>query len=760
MPIIRQTSFLSGELAPWLWGRTDSKLYPHGLRTCLNWLPTPQGPVKTRPGTRHIPVTLPGPFYGPILRLIPYIYSDSESYVLAYTQWLTNVTIFIFHDGAQVYDGIYPVSLPTAYSVADVPNIRYAQIGNVLITTIPSDTDGVAGTWKVYFDGTSWTTELFQLRPPDIVGIMPNFTDRSSAIGLVDNPTGYPFTGDPTHPLKYWGWRFTEIGWDENGNLYETRSMQIDNYFDGSTPIFSPLAVPANVNLSPDHPLTFRRVAVLGTPEHERIKAYAYYRGKGSLYGFIGMGFDADFVDYGDEPDYQLQPRPPLDSVEYRPYPFITNKEYISGSWLIHYSWPAAVGFFENRLIFAGSNARPGVVWMSAFGDFINFDEYPLAQPKMPLLFELATRRRERIKHILASSKLFIFTDSSVWTMGGGSQGPVEYNNIVATTIDDVGISDVKPLPIGGNILFVRTKGVGVRQIVPVWNGYTQSFQASDVSYHAIHLFQGDSMLSPTIIDWDFQEDPISVVWAVRSDGVLLSATPGPTGFAWARHETDGVVVSVCCVPEGIEDVVYIVVERDNGTFLERLESHFGSYESGGTIYPHGGTLDSAVAYEKDPGEAFTFAGLDHLEGATVKLYSPGNPTCEMVVASGECSAAIKLEANIGAKVVCFVGLPVVADLETLDVPTQEKAVQKLVKSVGFEVESSRGLWVGEDFDHLTEWRQRSVGDSYSGVSAATEFVKVNVQGGWKSTARGVLRRIDPFPVTLLGVTREIDSGG
>ena len=65
------------------------------------------------------------------------------------------------------------------------------------------------------------------------------------------------------------------------------------------------------------------------------------------------------------------------------------------------------------------------------------------------------------------------------------------------------------------------------------------------------------------------QKRPHSIIWIVRSDGVLLSLTyqkdQGVIG--WAQHKTAGLVTSVACIPNGTEDDVYITVKRDFGSF-------------------------------------------------------------------------------------------------------------------------------------------------------------------------------------------------
>jgi hypothetical protein len=52
-----------------------------------------------------------------------------------------------------------------------------------------------------------------------------------------------------------------------------------------------------------------------------------------------------------------------------------------------------------------------------------------------------------------------------------------------------------------------------------------------------------------TIVDWAYQRDPDSLIWAVTSAGRLLSMTYSPDVeaqvYGWAQHDTDGYFESV-----------------------------------------------------------------------------------------------------------------------------------------------------------------------------------------------------------------------
>lgn len=630
----------------------------------------------------------------------------------------------------------------------------------------------------------------------------PTGTDPS----ITDGTVKWAFVGvQPTtptadFPAQEWIWLVSAVVKDNaTGNIYETLSQQVTVEYDGTSfdTTGRPIAASNLWAVYPGAPITLARAdtaALLSTPpgyDSYTVLAYNFYRGRGSVsggatggvYGFVGQSAGTTtasrtFVDNGQAPDYTVQPLLGTSPL---------GDEFDGADTRKHKDRPSAVTYFQQRLVFGGAARNPMRLDASATDSYQNFDlrfVYPIAGEA--LRFNLASRKREKIRSYLSLDRLLAFTNSSVWNIGGPQGAVLDFNSIDARVVDEVGTTTLQPLAVDGTALFVRAKGTGVRALTPT--AQDQPYQALDVSEIAQHLFLG---VGRAVIDWTYAEDPWGVIWAVRSDGMLLSLSFSKNSFGWAHHDTQGYVEAVCAIPEGDEDAVYLSVRRVvNGQTVRYLERMTSRLQKGvttdpatntSTTLPNAGAtfdgtgllvvkppdficLDSAKYYLGPPVQVLT--GLGHLAGKSVYVIGPGRaPAGPLpVTGSGTVDLGAAPDPNVtgnGANTsLLYVGLGFTADLETLDVAEASVRMRKkIVERVGFEVDTAIGLKTGQDFDHLSDWEQLSVGGAYLPISASTTFVDMAVDGEWGHSARMVMRQPLPLPVTVLGVTREIDIG-
>lgn len=150
-------------------------------------------------------------------------------------------------------------------------------------------------------------------------------------------------------------------------------------------------------------------------------------------------------------------------------------------------------------------------------------------------------------------------------------------------------------------------------------------------------------------------------------------------------------------------------------------------------------------------------AGLSHLEGRTVSILADGNVLAQATVSGG----SVSLGSTYG---VVHVGLPIEADLETLDMddPNMETMVdkKKLINRVMVLVEKSRGMNAGPDEDNLTEPAWRDVEALSDPTDLLTGAIDVPVEASWNSHGRVFVRQSDPLPLTVLAVAPSGIIGG
>ena len=122
-----QSNFNSGELSPLMGARPTLDQYKTGLDTCLNWLPTVQGPLTRRPGTTHV---LPVKTETLATRLQSFEFSTTQAYVLEFG----NLYMRVFRNHAQVA----AFEMVTGYLTAHLMALKFAQSADTLYVAHPS----------------------------------------------------------------------------------------------------------------------------------------------------------------------------------------------------------------------------------------------------------------------------------------------------------------------------------------------------------------------------------------------------------------------------------------------------------------------------------------------------------------------------------------------------------------------------------------------------------------------------------------------
>lgn len=757
MPGVRQTSFAAGELSPRMWGRTDLGLYRHGTRRLRDFFVSRQGEAVTRPGTILVGTT----YNNELARLIPFVVSESEGYLLEFTTRLR-----IWKNGAVIATLFYP------WSFTPNSELQYTQSGDVMTFCAKYDSYELrrVSPTSFSFGATNFTRKPIQWQ-------LPSNNTKTSVVRL---STESMKAATDTSPERPWRWWVSAVMQDGAGRRFESESYEVTTAIN-----LSNTEVPyiGKVALGVDRPVKLLRSTSFGVwagTANYKVLSYNYYRGVGEHSGFVGNTTnELEFVDAGEEPNYTL-PHPRTSDPFVIPAP---SNPPPTGWQLADY--PLTVGYFEDRLVYGGTWLRPNSVLLSASGDYIDFVRPAVVTAAQSLEFELASRKRETIRSIVGLQRLLALTDAGVYSMGG--QGALTPTSVEVRLVSEKGAAPVTPVILeGGQVLYVRARGRGL-QILRESENASGLYGSGDVSWPAEHFFRSDGVLFENPPAWltlstqpqslfrvtemAFQEAPWGLVWAVRADGLLLSMqwdgqTPGfslhTTGKDWNdRFE------SICVVPEEDEDVVYVCANRNNKYTIEK----FASRQRKGT-WEDDCCVDCATVFRE---EAVGSNGLLNfgatagsiLGGREVWIVATNNPPIGPMMMStfGEVNlaplGAALLVPNENGNVSGYVGLRFQPELESLDIVTADlRMKQRSVVKVGVEVSESRGLFVGQTENNLVQWIQRDSGAGYGVPSNQSALIDIPVKGGWDLAGRCFIRQTLPLPLTILGITREVDVGG
>lgn len=412
-------------------------------------------------------------------------------------------------------------------------------------------------------------------------------------------------------------------------------------------------------------------------------------------------------------------------------------------AWSSAKGYPQAVGFFEDRLVFAGSPSKPQTYWASKTGDYNNFGVSLPQQDDDAITGTLSSGQIDGIKAIVSFGEMIMLTGGGEYRVSGGSGENFTPTSQQARAQEYRGVNDLTPVVIGGRIIYVQRHGSVIRDLA--YSYEVDKYTGDEISLLASHLFDGY-----TIVGITYQQTPDSVVWCVRSDGALLGMTyiKEQDVYAWHRHATDGKFIDVCSIPGASEDELWAVVQRGSAYSVEKM-----------TMREDNVFVDAAYIYNSSTATN-TLSGLTWLAGKTVSVLADGNKMPPLTVSN---SGVLTLDRAFKRIVV---GLGYDTIIRTLPVEfagsdgtwgSRKKRIQKMMM---FFSETIGGLY-GLDENHLDEIKWRTT-EAY-GTAVKTYSGKRSVtlpQANYEDTLMLTIKQSDPFPMTILSIIPEVLPGG
>jgi len=232
-------------------------------------------------------------------------------------------------------------------------------------------------------------------------------------------------------------------------------------------------------------------------------------------------------------------------------------------------NYSRATARFEQRRCFAGSDLFPRRMFMSRNGTENDFSSRIPVLDDDRISIEVAAREAHVIRHIVPLNDLVLLTQLGEWRVFAINSDAITPTTVAVRPQSYIGASTVRPLVINNSMLFCAARGGHVREMG--FQATRQGFVTGDVSLRAAHLFDGYEIKSSA-----YQKAPVPICWFVSTSGRLLGFTyvPEERIGAWHRHDTEGgSFESVCVIPEGGEDRIYVTTQRTvEGVVVRNVE--------------------------------------------------------------------------------------------------------------------------------------------------------------------------------------------
>lgn len=308
--------------------------------------------------------------------------------------------------------------------------------------------------------------------------------------------------------------------------------------------------------------------------------------------------------------------------------------------------WPTVCGFFQDRLVLAGSSSYPDRYDLSRTGgysdtelQFAPSDADGTVTDDAAITGTLQSGQINQIQWVSQDERgLVIGTTGADWIVRPDTaNGVLTPSNSKADKIASIGSASVAPINAESGTLYIQRAGRKIYDVI--YNFDRDQLKPRDVSIASDHI------TLTGISEMAFQQEPANVAWMRRFDGKLIGLTYYPDEQIFAPHGhviggTDVKVRSISVIPDpdGERDEVWAIVERTiNGATVKYVEYMTRFFESD-MAKADAVHVDSALVY--DGVATGTITGLDHLEGETVKVMVDGKSHPDLTVSSGSVTLA------------------------------------------------------------------------------------------------------------------------
>ena len=412
--------------------------------------------------------------------------------------------------------------------------------------------------------------------------------------------------------------------------------------------------------------------------------------------------------------------------------------------------YPLTGTFHDGRFILGGTKYQPQTIWASKVGDYENFAPEDTITDSGPFTETIASNQVNSIHWLTTSRVLVAGTSGGEYKISGAAAGDaLTPTNISLRQDTAYGSANLSPVNVGNVILFWQKHGRKLRELT--YNFASDSYVAPDLTILNEHLTY------PSVIDMAYMKEPHQMLWAVRSDGVLLSMIyeRDEKVLGWARQVMRGKVESVAAIPGPAQTEIWMIVNRTINGVEKRYVELLEDFPLSTTAQEDMFFVECGLTYDGTP--VTKISGLDHLEGEEVAILADGAVHVPQTIVNG----AITLEYSAS---VVQVGLAYTGTLLTgrLEGGSQTGTAQGKIKRIhGVTVRLNRSLGglIGADANSLERLPLRNIDDLIETPSPLmTGDIYVDFPGDYETTGQIMIQQDLPLPLTVCALMPRVTT--
>lgn len=548
-----RTNFVSGELTPLVSNRVEFDRYFSGSEILENFDILPQGPIFRRKGFKYIAETK----NSSKVRLVPFIFSGDQKYCIEFGSGYAR----FFTENGRVLEATKTITGftnadPMVFTVAShgYSNGDFVEISVDGLEAISGKTFEVSNvttnTFKIDFDGTNLNVfantinrtvgKVFEISTDYTLGNIFNLS-----FAQINDLMFLASAGKKPKKLTRLAVNNFELvdidflyGPYQDENIVSTDLVALSSgspWTEGST---------GTLTASGGHtPFLSSQVGSLfrirsGT-DHAFLKITAYTSST-----VVTVTFQKDI------------PTPLRTGTHFT----WSQGEFRAGNY------PVTLAIFEQRLVFAGTPNSPQRLWFSKSNeDYTNFEAGVVADDAF--IVSVASRRGDPIKWLFADDVLFAGTSNGIFRITSS-------NNSSAVKPDDIdvkinisyGCSDISPQLVGSSVVYMQKGNRIVRSV---------AYSLASDKYLATYLnIDSEHITKSTIVQTEYQQDPISTFLMIREDGEIVKMTQEQDQniLNFCRTKTNGLFESIAVLENSdANDIIFASVQRNIGGNTKRF---------------------------------------------------------------------------------------------------------------------------------------------------------------------------------------------